>query len=366
MSDDKCPHEVALTAECAKCERDLEEWRQMVGAESVRGQALAVVMARLRAEREESKRKSNVGSPAGRHLGIQDRDATAQEAKIPEAAVMTTELETLRSDLATKTRALAESQAECERLRDEAATCADLIVRNEQERDTLRVRLAETEQLAGIVTGAYEILKQEVELRPGTVGSQLVDGPVGKCAAQKALLDQAEALADQLNEARAQLAAKDAKIERLNSGWNDAIIQRDKIEAYFSQVRSDLGAIMGWHSSTPGKVPSVPGLETQARTIKHLADQAGPEISNLWKMVSAAVGDGWKARMQTGYSPAMALCAEIASLKERLSACESVVEAVRCFCETYEAFADRWSTAAWMQKVRELKAKLPPNGGTRE
>lgn len=131
------------------------------------------------------------------------------------------------------------------------------------------------------------------------------------------------------DEARAQLAQAQKEIERLNGGWNDALMQRDKLDAYFAQVRKDLGAIMGWTSSKPDKVPSVPGLEAQARTIKHLADQAKPEISNLWKMVSAAVGDGWKARMTTGYSMAMALCAEIADIKEKLAQAERDKAAMR-------------------------------------
>ncbi len=134
------------------------------------------------------------------------------------------------------------------------------------------------------------------------------------------------------DEGRGKLAQAQKEIKRLNAGWNDALMQRDQISAYFSKVRKDLGAIMGWTSSKPDKVPSVPGLEAQARTIKRLADQAGPEMSNLWKMVSAAVGDGWKSRMTTGSSMAMALCAEIADVKDRLAQAERDKAAMQTEC----------------------------------
>jgi len=55
-----------------------------------------------------------------------------------------------------------------------------------------------------------------------------------------------------------------------------------------------------------------------------------------------------------------ALWQEQDSLRTKLADAMQVVDMTRFFCELYEANSDRYSVAAWLQKTREVRAKLPP------
>lgn len=50
---------------------------------------------------------------------------------------------------------------------------------------------------------------------------------------------------------------------------------------------------------------------------------------------------------------------EVKRLQKRLAECEPVIETVRYFCESFEVNSERWSSAAWRQKVREIYRSLP-------
>lgn len=51
--------------------------------------------------------------------------------------------------------------------------------------------------------------------------------------------------------------------------------------------------------------------------------------------------------------------AQLERAQMRLADCERVIDEVRFFCESFEVNSDRWSTAAWRQKVRAIYKLLP-------